>query len=372
MIDKSIRQHYQDGEKVGPFRKGMETIMPKVKEKFFPQDETGLDERQLLKNVAGSAVKNIATRKLAAQLGGTGILSSLGPIGMIIAMMLARKGIGKGQEYLTQKLGEGKGGALQAFQAGFGSPQEGRELRVLESRRANMLQRKEEDRDYSERNLNIVTRAIAEAKGLDINNPNEMKNIDKPIEQIQIEKSITEAPQIIPEEPEVKSPFAKVIPKTPDIISPHLGEDEITSLKPYIAPIAGGGADVWDLPATVKETSPLTTDFAFEDIKRAEQERQAAANRAANRAAEEKAAANRVMQETIAKAEREAAAARATISVPVPAHISGGGGGGNGGGGGSTGTGAGGMGAPGGGGYGPWRAKGGRVDKALGGRVRDI
>ncbi len=191
MIDKSIRQYYENGKEVGPVTKGMKMIWDPIKQKYFPQDETGLDERQLLKNVAGSAVKNIATRKLATQLGGTGILSSLGPIGMIIAMMLARKGIGKGQEYLTQKLT--KGGVEQAFQAGFGSPEEQRELRQLEKRRANMLKRKADpNKDYSERNLDIVTRAIAEAKGLDINNPNEMRNIDKPIQQIQIERSITE------------------------------------------------------------------------------------------------------------------------------------------------------------------------------------
>ena len=187
-IDKSLRQHYQEGEKVKKFGSDAYEAGKKL---FFPQDKTGLDEKQLLKNVAGSALKRAVTSKLTSKLAGTGILSSLGPIGMIIAMMLARKGIGKGQEYLTQKWGEGKGGALQAFQAGFGSPQEGRELRKLEKRRANMLQRKEEGRNYSEKNLDMVTRAIAEAKGLDINNPNEMRNIDKPITQIQIEKSIT-------------------------------------------------------------------------------------------------------------------------------------------------------------------------------------
>jgi hypothetical protein len=294
MIDKSIRQHYQTGEKVNPFRRGMETIMPKVKQKFFPQDKTGLDEKQLLKNVAGSAAKNLVTRKLATQLGGTGLLSSLGPIGALLAMFLARKGVGKGQDYLTQK-----GGALEAFQTGFGSPQEGRELRKLERRRQYMLQRKEEGKNYSEKNLDIVTRAIAEAKGLDINNPNEMRNIDKPIQQIQIEKRVTE-PQIIPETPEIKSPFAKPIPKTPDVIIPH-DTDPIITKPVYVPPV-------------LKERHP--------DIP----------------------------------------APRAPISVPVPTHISGGGGRDQPG---SMPTGTGGR--------NPWgRAKGGRVDKALGGRVRDI
>jgi hypothetical protein len=311
MIDKSIRQYYENGKEVGPVTKGMKMIWDPIKQKYFPQDETGLDERQLLKNVAGSAVKNIATRKLATQLGGTGILSSLGPIGMIIAMMLARKGIGKGQEYLTQKLT--KGGVEQAFQAGFGSPEEQRELRQLEKRRANMLQRKNEGRNYSEKNLDIVTRAIAEAKGLDINNPNEMRNIDKPITQIRTERSITE----------------------PVITHPTF---------------TGEGRQI-TTPKTV------TRDMGLGDAGIAE--RIAAENRAAaTQAAAIKAEMDRQQRE------RDAAAARAPISVPVPRHISGGGGQ-NGGQRGSPPTGTAGR--------NPWgRAYGGRIDKALGGRSRDI
>ena len=290
-----------------------------------------------------------------------------------------------------------KGGVEEAWQAGFGSPQEGRELRVLENRSAKMLQRKEEGKNYSERNLDIVTRAIAEAKGLDINNPNEMKNIDKPITQIQIEKSITEAPQIIPEEPEVKSPFAKVIPKTPDIISPHLEGDRTIStprvipktpdvISPHlegdkIMPTISTGekyddlnqslADFihesqktsqWSDEATFDVPTPaiVTRDVGLGDAGIAE--RIAAENRAAaqaeTQAAAIKAEADRQQRE------RDVAAARAPVSVPVPAHISGGGGQ-NGGQRGSPPTGTGGR--------NPWgRAYGGRVDKALGGRIRDI
>ena len=74
-----------------------------------------------------------ATKKLA----GTGILSSLGPIGMLIAYMLAKKGM----RYASGKMPDIQT-SLQAFQTGFGSPAEQRELRQLEKRRANMLQRK--------------------------------------------------------------------------------------------------------------------------------------------------------------------------------------------------------------------------------------
>ena len=321
MIDKSIRQHYREGKEVGSFKKGKDIIMsalPQVK-KITPT------------SIAKSAIQRGITKKLA----GTGLLSSLGPIGALLAMFLARKGV----DYASGKIPKDVGQAFTSGIAGLGvgSPQAGRELRQLESRRANMLQRKEEGRNYSEKNLDMVTRAIAEAKGLDINNPNEMRNIDKPITQIQIQKSITEPSQIIPEEPEVKSPFAKVIPKTPKVIIPHLEGDDI-------------------IP-----TPTLPTDFAFEDAKRvaqekAEQERQAAEEQRATQLA----------------AEVAAAAAKRNIQQHT-----GNGGGGSGqaasrAGGGSQQAQSGGA-SPSGGWGGGWGwAKGGRVDKALGGRSRDI
>ena len=332
MIDKSIRQHYQDGKKVKKlgFLEGAVTTggekAKKLLSSALPQ------EGKKLPNIIKAPLQRAALNKLG--------LGALNPVLGLLSLL----GIDP-IAWLSKKMTQG--GVQQAFQAGFGSPQEGRELRQLENRRANMLQRKEEGRNYSEKNLDIVTRAIAEAKGLDINNPNEMKNIDKPITQIQIEKRVTE-PQIIPEEPEIKSPFAKVIPKTPDIISPHLEGAEIMSTPKVIpktpeiiSPHLEG-----DRTISTPIVKQLPTDFAFEDAKRA----------AANRAA-----ANRVMQETIAKAERDAAAARATISVPVPAHIREGGGGGSRGGGGPP------------GGEGGWKgARGGYVDRPLPGRNRHI
>ena len=117
-IDKSLRQHYQGGENVDQLKKWATDLTGNVKEKYMPEGKLDIGE------IAKTTLTNKLTSAAASKLAGTGSLSSLGPIGMIIAMMLARKGIGKGQEYLTQKWGEGKGGAFQAFQAGFGSPQE--------------------------------------------------------------------------------------------------------------------------------------------------------------------------------------------------------------------------------------------------------
>jgi hypothetical protein len=139
---------------------------------------------------------------------------------MLIAYMLAKKGM----KYASGKMPDIKT-SLQAFQTGFGSPEEQRELRQLENRRQDMLQRKDEGRNYSEKNLDMVTRAIAEAKGLDINNPNEMKNIDKDISNL-YSKTIT--PKVIPETPEVKIPHLDNI-ITPKKISPISYEDDFAT-----------------------------------------------------------------------------------------------------------------------------------------------
>ena len=314
MIDKSIRQYYQEGKKVNVIQEGIK--------KFVPTNKQGkLDVAQIAKNVATNKLTTAAASKLAS----TGILSSLGPIGMIISMMLARKGINYAKGKVPKDIG-------QAFTQGFtglgvGSPQEGRELRQLEKRRANMLQRKNEGKSYSDKNLGIVTRAIAEAKGIDINNPNEMKNIDKDISNL-YSKTITEAP--------------RVIPKTPEIISPHLlGGDDASN---YI-------------------TTPI---YSNPNEDRAREEA------AATQAAAVKAEIDRQQRERdVAAAAKARAAAAPVYSSPARPH-GGGNGGNNGGSQGSSrsdsGGGIGGL-----GGHGPSRwAEGGRIDKPFTGRSRDI
>ena len=310
MIDKSIRQHYQEGDEVKKLKllEMGEKLTSPLKNKYISQDTGKIKKSEIAKDIGINFAKKAVARKLG--------LASLNPILGLLSLF----GF-KPFKTLTE------GGAKQAFTSGvaglgFDSPAEGRELRQLEKRKANMLRRKEEGKTYSKKNLEEVTREIAQKKGLDINNPNDMKNIDKPITQIKIEKSITEPPSIIPEEPEVKSPFAKPIPKTPKVIIPHLEGD-----------------DIIPTPTTV------TRDVGLGDAGIAE--KIAAENRAA-----EKAAA-------------QAAAARAAAARAVDRHRGGGNGGGNGGG----------MGKgqdPGGGAAGSPFAKGGRVDKALGGRSRDI
>ena len=310
MIDKSIRQHYQTGKEVGPFKKGKDIIMsalPQVK-KITPT------------SIAKGAIQRGITKKLA----GTGLLSSLGPIGTLLAMFLSRKGM----DFASKKWGEG--GVKQAYQAGmtgFGSPAEGRELRQLEARRANMLRRKEEGKSYSQKNLEEVTNRI-----------NTIKKT-APVTVTDYEGEAYGTPDTIKDildkqyEYEDKKTAPLRIPKTPEVIIPHLEGDRT-------------------IP-----TPTLTTDFAFEDTKRAAQEE-----------AEKQAAFDRAVTENAAKAAAEAAAQRA-YAARVPDRIYGGGNDGNQGGGGGGQAAAD---AAGGSAYSSPFKKGGRVDKALGGRVRDI
>ena len=116
MIDKSIRQHYQTGEKV---KKLGYDVGQKLISSAFPTNERGkLDVGQLAKNVATNKLTTAATKKLA----GTGILSSLGPIGMLIAYMLAKKGVtyakGKMPKDIQQALTQGFTGLAQHWKLG--------------------------------------------------------------------------------------------------------------------------------------------------------------------------------------------------------------------------------------------------------------
>ena len=127
MIDKSIRQYYQDGKKVKKLK-----LVEMGKELM-----SAIPSQQI---TPASIARNVVTRGIGKKLAGTGILSSLGPIGALLAMFLARKGM----DFASKKWGEG--GVQQALTSGFaglgvGSPEEQRELRVLEKRRADMLQR---------------------------------------------------------------------------------------------------------------------------------------------------------------------------------------------------------------------------------------
>ena len=334
MIDKSIRQYYQEGNKVNIIQEGIKKFVPTT-------DQGKLDVGQIAKNVATNKLTTAATKKLA----GTGILSSLGPIGAIIAYMLARKGINYAKGKVPKDIG-------QAFTQGFtglgvGSPQEGRELRQLEKRRANMLQRKEEGKSYSDKNLGIVTRAIAEAKGIDINNPNEMKNIDEDISRI-YNKTMT--------------PISK--------------QDEEYAETGDLDVYSDTGTNTYTVPASEysyegSDEEDDASNYITTPIYSNPNESAAAERAAITQAAAVKAEIDRQQREKdIADAAKARAVVTPAYTSPARPH---GGGGGNGGGSKGTSKSEPGGGVGGLGGHGPSRwAQGGRVDKALGGRSRDI
>ena len=97
MIDKSIRQYYQEGKKVNQLTKWKDQLMALPSKKITPK----------------SIAKNVVTQGVGKKLAGTGLLSSLGPIGALLAMFLARKGV----NYASEKWG--KGGVEQAHRTGL-------------------------------------------------------------------------------------------------------------------------------------------------------------------------------------------------------------------------------------------------------------
>ena len=300
-IDKSLRQHYQNGEKVG-WKKGMEIIWPEVKKQIKKRHidplidtTTGeIDKSEVAKTLGKSYLKKAAAKKLG--------VASLNPLVGLLSLVMP---------WIKQKWGEG--GSFQSFTSGIMGPEwadlGSRELRQLEKRREYMLKRKADKKTYSKKNLEEVTNQIKEIK--------KTRNV---IEEVTAD-----------------DPFAWPEPKDSPI-SQFPGEDEI-------------------IQRQRKEESDamVAKEIAAAEAFKADIEKQ------------------RILKEQAAAyaAEQAAAAAPPQITITQPT----GGQGGIqdiGGGGGQPQTGGGGYerGDYGGRGY-HWK-KGGRVDKALGGRSRDI
>ena len=300
--DKSLRQHYDNGKIVDPFRKGFETIAGKaadVKDTLTSglvarspdEDPNTFDLGTKVQDMAKQQIKSRIQNAVLSKLGLSflnpflGIASLFGFDPFSMAMSQAKKhGIMQGfapdsTSFLNPF------GTQEAWEANQAAEALGR-------RKDYMWNRMLEDKPYSEKNLINVINKIAKKEGYH--------------DAMDMEMNLTK--RHIPEAPEVKSPFAKVVPKTPEVITPH-GPDE---------------------------TAPdVTKDFGFEDAKAAAQ--QAAAQQAA----------------------AKQAAAKQAAKQAVDRHRGNGGGGGGGGAPGSP------------GGEGGWKgAKGGYVDRPLLGRNR--
>ena len=149
-IDKSLRQHYQSGNEVSPFRKGLETIAGKganvigkatdMASKFAPEKTGTFDLQSMVKSQAKSAIKNKIQSAVLSKLG----LSFLNPY-MGLASLFGfdfTKGFAPGMK---------EPGQTQAqYEAA-------RAARQTQSRIDNLLSRKAAGKSYSQENLNELT-----------------------------------------------------------------------------------------------------------------------------------------------------------------------------------------------------------------------
>tara|TARA_R110001599_G_scaffold200301_2_gene397024 strand:+ start:276 stop:1238 length:963 start_codon:yes stop_codon:yes gene_type:complete len=320
MIDKSIRQHYQEGDEVKKLKllEMGEKLTSPLKNKYISQDTGKIKKSEIAKDIGINFAKKAVARKLG--------LASLNPILGLLSLFGFNP-----FKTLTE------GGAKQAFTSGvaglgFDSPAEGRELRQLEKRKANMLRRKEEGKTYSKKNLEEVTDKI--------------NTIKKATTRPTVEG--TAATEDIITRPTIEGTAA-----TEDIITRPTVEGTAAMEDIITRPTVEDTAAMEDIITRPTVIAPMSFN---------PNEKAAAEKAAVQQAAAVKAEIDRQQRE---KDIADAAAARArarAYSSPARPHGNGGGNGG-------------GMGKgqdPGGGAAGSPFAKGGRVDKALGGRSRDI
>ena len=312
MIDKSIRQHYQNGEEVKKLKlvEMGEKLTSPLKEKYMPEGKIDVGE------VAKTALTNKLTSAATKKLAGTGILSSLGPIGMLIAFMLAKKGM----KYASDKWGEG--GAKQAFTAGMTGTradyETARELRSLENRRDWMQKRKDEGKSYSKKKLEEVT--------------DQINTIKKTAPTVKKTSPIS-----------YEDDLATTTIK--DILDKQYEHEDKKTAPLRTTPIIDYEYEAYNPPTAPIKQDPDTGDASI-----------------AERIAAENRAAAELQAEVTRQAEANAARIRAEQARAAGPHGNGGGGGHHG----HTETRS----------SSGWESspfkKGGRVDKALGGRVRDI
>ena len=315
MIDKSIRQYYQDGEKVDSFTGGKKTIWPEK----FTTEQGKVDYGKVAKTAGKHMGTSYLKRAAAKKLGVASINPLIGLLSLVMPWMKAKWG---------------KEGAFKAFQAGMTGTQAdyeaAKELRVLEKRRDYMLRRRDEGKKFSQKNLDEVTAQI--------------NRIKKTSPIIDYETEAYGAPDtikdIIDEQYEFEDKKTQQF-RDPIITSLFPGEDELAT------------DTIADIRAQEKTEAERTMQETI-------------------REAEKQAAFDRVVAENKAKAEAETAAQRA-YAARIPervyhAPITGGGRDQPSGGGGGQAA----ADRAGGSAYSSPFKKGGRVDKALGGRSRDI
>ena len=309
MIDKSIRQHYSTGDEVKKFGyEAGQKLISPLKNKYIAQDTGKIKKTEIAKDIGINLAKKAVARKLG--------LASLNPILGLLSLF----GF-KPFKTLTE------GGVKQAFTAGMTGTQAdyetARELRQLEKRRDYMLHRRD-----------VLGKKISD------------KNLKEVTDQINTIKKT--APTVKKTSPiSYEDDLATTTIK--DILDKKYEHEDKKTAPLRTTPIIDYEYEAYNPPTAPIRQDPDTGDASIA-------ERIAAENRAKTQAAAIKAENDRQQREADAAA---AAAARA-YTPPVHHHT-----GGNGNVGGHRG------GAP----SHSTRdlmSKGGRVDKALGGRSRDI
>ena len=153
MIDKSIRQYYQDGKKVDPITKVTSEIVKKWLPEKFTTEQDKIDYGKVTKTAGKKFLEHKAKGFAAKKLG----LTSLNPLLGLLSLVMP---------WIKDKWGEG--GVEQAYTSGIMGPKwadlQDRELRQLEKRREYMLKRKADKKTYSKKNLEEVTNQIKEIK----------------------------------------------------------------------------------------------------------------------------------------------------------------------------------------------------------------
>ena len=154
-IDKSLRQHYQEGKKVSPFRKGMETIIGKgadvkdaIKSGLVARspDEGAFDLGTTVQNYAKTALFNKLAPVALSKLG----LGALNPFVGILG-------------WLATKFGYNPSDLMQGFAPGLKPGQTqaaweaNQEAQRTQNRIDNLLSRKAAGKGFSQKNLNELT-----------------------------------------------------------------------------------------------------------------------------------------------------------------------------------------------------------------------
>ena len=186
-IDKSLRQHYQDGENVGPFEKGKSLVARKTETSYLDNvlnylisnKIPGLKVQDIRDFKTGKPISKIASKILKERFGigikPDGIGFDFKPTDVLKVFNLSQKSGIPFSNLITKALPLGAAAAAIYYLnknrerlTGYKTQreyEEARDIRVLEKRQTDMLNRMKRGDNYSEKNLIQVTNELAKKRG---------------------------------------------------------------------------------------------------------------------------------------------------------------------------------------------------------------